>query len=236
MSKEKLYIFDTTLRDGAQTQGVDFSIDDKEKIALVLDSLGVDYIEGGWPGANPTDTEFFQKKINLKNSMLTAFGMTKKSGRSAENDPGLSALLNSKAPSICLVGKSWDFHVDAVLGISKEENLKNIAESAKHFVKKEKEFMFDAEHFFDGFKNNKEYAISCIKSAYDNGARWIVLCDTNGGTFPNEVEKIVTEVTKLTTFYEAENYHQDYYKNNSSAPYCRVVIKPKLDKFKETNK
>ena len=194
MIKDKLYIFDTTLRDGAQTQGVDFSIDDKLKIAEALGSLGVDYIEGGWPGANPTDTEFFQKKISLKNSKLTAFGMTKKTGRSAENDPGLSALLNSKAPAICLVGKSWDFHVDVALEISKEENLENIAESTKHFVKKNKEFMFDAEHFFDGFKNNKDYAISCIKSAYDNGARWVVLCDTNGGTLPHEVEKIVTEV------------------------------------------
>ena len=196
MIKEKLYIFDTTLRDGAQTQGVDFSIDDKLKIAEALASLGVDYIEGGWPGANQTDTEFFQKKINLKNSILTAFGMTKKSGRSAENDPGLSALLNSNTPAICLVGKSWDFHVDVALGISKEENLENIRESTKHFVKEKKEFMFDAEHFFDGFKNNKDYAILCIKSAYENGARWIVLCDTNGGTLPNEVEAIVKEVTK----------------------------------------
>ena len=196
MSKERLYIFDTTLRDGAQTQGVDFSIDDKEKIALALDKLGVDYIEGGWPGANPTDTEFFQRKIKFNNSKLTAFGMTKKSGRSAENDPGLSALLNSKAPAICLVGKTWDFHVDVALGISKEENLENIVESTKHFVKENKEFMFDAEHFFDGFKNNKDYAISCIKSAYDNGARWIVLCDTNGGTLPHELGEIVSKVSK----------------------------------------
>ena len=196
MTKEKIYIFDTTLRDGAQTQGVDFSIDDKLKIANALDKLGVDYIEGGWPGANPTDTEFFQKKINFKNSILTAFGMTKKSGRSAENDPGLSALINTKAPAICLVGKSWDFHVDVALGISKEENLENIKDSTQHFVKEKKEFMFDAEHFFDGFKNNKEYAISCVKSAYDNGARWVVLCDTNGGTLPNEVQEIVAEVMK----------------------------------------
>ena len=196
MSKEKLYIFDTTLRDGAQTQGVDFSIDDKIKIAVALDKLGVDYIEGGWPGANPTDTEFFQRNIKYNNSKLTAFGMTKKTGRSAENDPGLSALINSNAPAICLVGKSWDFHVDVALGISKEENLENIVESTKHFIKENKEFMFDAEHFFDGFKNNKDYAISCVKSAYDNGARWIVLCDTNGGTLPDEVEKIVREITK----------------------------------------
>jgi len=197
MSKEKLYIFDTTLRDGAQTQGVDFSIDDKLKIAKALDDLGVDYIEGGWPGANPTDTEFFQKKIKLNNSILTAFGMTKRAGRSADNDPGLSSILNSNTPAVCLVGKSWDFHVDVALGISNEENLENISESAKLFVKEKKEFMFDAEHFFDGFKNNKEYALSCIKSAYDNGARWIVLCDTNGGTLPNEISEIVNEVVKF---------------------------------------
>ena len=196
MSREKIYIFDTTLRDGEQTQGVDFSIDDKLKIAKALDDLGVDYIEGGWPGANPTDTEFFQKKIKLNNSVLTAFGMTKKAGRSADNDPGLSSILNSNTPAVCLVGKSWDFHVDVALGITNEENLENIAESTKLFVKEKKEFMFDAEHFFDGFKNNKEYALSCIKSAYDNGARWIVLCDTNGGTLPNEVSEIVNEVTK----------------------------------------
>ena len=196
MSKDKLYIFDTTLRDGAQTQGVDFSLDDKLKIAQSLDSLGVDYIEGGWPGANPTDTEFFQKNIKYNNSILTSFGMTKRTGRSAENDPGLSALLNSNTKAVCLVGKSWDFHVDVALGITEKENLENISESTKHFVKKNKEFMFDAEHFFDGYKNNKDYAISCIKSAYDNGARWIVLCDTNGGTLPHEVSEIVLEVTK----------------------------------------
>ena len=196
MSKERLYIFDTTLRDGEQTQGVDFSIDDKEKIALALDNLGVDYIEGGWPGANPTDTEFFQKKIKFKNSKLTAFGMTKRTGRSADNDPGISALLDSNASSICLVGKSWDFHVDVALGISNEENLENISESAKHFIKEKKEFMFDAEHFFDGYKNNPKYALSCLKAAYAQGARWIVLCDTNGGTLPHEVSKIVSEVSK----------------------------------------
>ncbi len=196
MNKDKLYIFDTTLRDGAQTQGVDFSLEDKLKIANSLDNLGVDYIEGGWPGANPTDTEFFQKNIKFNNSILTAFGMTKRTGRSAENDPGLSALLNSNTKAICLVGKTWDFHVDIALGITEKENLDNISESTKLFVKKNKEFMFDAEHFFDGYKNNKDYAISCIKSAYDNGARWIVLCDTNGGTLPNEVSEIVLEVSK----------------------------------------
>ncbi len=193
---EKIYIFDTTLRDGAQTQGVDFSLDDKEKISKALDNLGVDYIEGGWPGANPTDTEFFNKKHAFKHSKLTAFGMTKKSDHSAENDPMISSLINSKASSICLFGKSWDFHVDVALGISKEQNLKNISESARHIISSGKEFMFDAEHFFDGYKSNKNYALSCIKSAYDAGARWIVLCDTNGGTLPHEISEIITNVIK----------------------------------------
>ena len=197
MSKERLYIFDTTLRDGAQTQGVDFSLDDKEKIAAALDNLGVDYIEGGWPGANPTDTEFFQKKHVFKNAKLTCFGMTKKTGRSADNDPGLSALLNSNTSSVCLVGKTWDFHVDVALGISNEENLENIAESAKHFIKAKKEFTFDAEHFFDGYKANPKYALSCLKAAFDQGTRWIVLCDTNGGTLPHEISMIVKEVSKI---------------------------------------
>ena len=123
--------------------------------------------------------------------------MTKKTGRSADNDPGLSAIMNSNTQSVCLVGKSWDFHVDIALGISKEQNLQNISESAKHFIKEKKEFMFDAEHFFDGYKANPKYAISCLKAAFEQGARWIVLCDTNGGTLPHEVSKIVTEVSKI---------------------------------------
>ena len=197
MSKEKLYIFDTTLRDGAQTQGVDFSIDDKIKISSSLDVLGVDYIEGGWPGANPTDTEFFNKDPGFKNAKLTAFGMTKKSEHSAENDPMLASLINSKSTSVCLFGKSWDFQVEVALGITNKQNLENISESAKHIINSGKEFMFDAEHFFDGYKDNPKYAISCIKSAYDQGARWIVLCDTNGGTLPHEVSNIISEVIKI---------------------------------------
>ena len=124
--KEKLYIFDTTLRDGAQTHGVDFNVDEKKILASKLDELGVDYIEGGWPGANSTDTQFFNEKLKFKNSLFTAFGMTKKSGRSAENDPGLASLINADTPSICVVGKTWDFHVDVALGISNEENIDNI--------------------------------------------------------------------------------------------------------------
>ena len=197
MTKEKIYLFDTTLRDGAQTQGVDFSIDDKAKITKALSTLGVDYIEAGWPGANPLDTSFFNSQPDSKDSVLVAFGMTKKHGRSADNDPGLAALLNANTKSVCVVGKTWDYHVDIALQISNDENLENIRETTKHFVKNKKEFMFDAEHFFDGYKNNKDYAISCIKAAYDNGARWIVLCDTNGGTLPHEISDIVSDVTKI---------------------------------------
>ena len=194
--KEKLYIFDTTLRDGAQTYGVDFNVDEKKLLAKKLDELGVDYIEGGWPGANSTDTKFFNEDLKFKNSMFTAFGMTKKSGRSAENDPGLAAMINISAPSACVVGKSWDFHVDLALGITNEENLENIGESVKFLAKTKKEVHFDAEHFFDGYKSNPNYAIECLKAAMSNGARWLVLCDTNGGTLPHEVEDIVSKVSK----------------------------------------
>ena len=197
MKKEKIYIFDTTLRDGAQTEGVDFTIEDKNKIAKVLSDIGVDYIEGGWPGANPVDTKFFSKPPKMHKTQFTAFGMTKKTGRSADNDPGLASLVNANTPAVCVVGKSWDFHVKGALGIKNEENLDNIKETTKHFVKNNKEFLFDAEHFFDGYKNNKEYSLNSIKRAYDAGANWIILCDTNGGTLPHELENIFNEVKKV---------------------------------------
>jgi 2-isopropylmalate synthase len=196
MSKEKIYIFDTTLRDGAQTQGVDFSLDDKVKLSSALSSLGVNFVEGGWPGANPTDTSFFDNPPKL-DSELVAFGMTKRPGRSCENDPGISSIVNAKVNTVCIVGKTWDFHVEKALGISNDENLENISATTKYFIKNNKEFMFDAEHFFDGYKNNKDYALSCIKSAYDSGARWVVLCDTNGGTLPHEIGEIVSDVSKI---------------------------------------
>ncbi len=196
MIKDKIYIFDTTLRDGAQTEGVDFSIEDKNKIANVLSNIGIDYIEGGWPGANPIDTKFFSNPPNTKNSIFTAFGMTKKSGRSADNDPSLASIINANSSAVCIVGKTWDFHVKVALGIDNKENLKNIRETAEHFIKNKKEFLFDAEHFFDGYKANPNYALDCLKQAFDAGARWIVLCDTNGGTLPNEIREIVTNVSK----------------------------------------
>lgn len=189
--------FDTTLRDGAQTQGVDFSVEDKRNIAIALDKLGIDYIEGGWPGANPGDTAFFNEPPEFENAIFTAFGMTKRPGSSASNDPGLSAILNANTPAVCLVGKSWDFHVDVALGISQDENVAMIADSITESVRRGREAMYDAEHFFDGYKANPDFTLRCLKAAYDNGARWIVLCDTNGGTLPHEVERIVGEVVKV---------------------------------------
>ncbi len=192
----RIYLFDTTLRDGAQTQGVDFTVADKVTIAHELDELGIDYIEGGWPGANPTDDSFFENPPVLTAAKLVAFGMTRRPGRSAENDPGLAPLLTSKAGAICLVGKSWDFHVDVALGIPRDENVAMIADSVALSKARKGEAMYDAEHFFDGYKANPEYAMACIAAAYEAGARWIVLCDTNGGTLPHEVERIVGEVTE----------------------------------------
>jgi len=197
MIRDKLYIFDTTLRDGAQTQGVDFTVEDKLKIAKILSDIGVDYIEGGWPGANPVDTKFFGTPPELNKSILTAFGMTKKTGRSADNDPGLAQLLSANCQAVCIVGKAWDFHVKVALGIKNEDNLENIRETAKYFIKNKKEFLFDAEHFFDGYKANPIYALNCLREAYDAGARWVVLCDTNGGTLPNEIGEIVDKVSKI---------------------------------------
>jgi 2-isopropylmalate synthase len=193
MSKDRLFIYDTTLRDGQQTQGVQFSTQEKQQIAEMLDQLGVDYIEGGWPGANPTDSEFFEKAPKTQ-SVMTAFGMTKRAGRSAENDDVLAAVLNANTPAVCLVGKTHDFHVERALGISLDENVENIRASVAHLVALGREALFDAEHFFDGYKGNAPYALECIKAAYDAGARWIVLCDTNGGTLPTEVHDITRAV------------------------------------------
>ncbi len=196
MKNNRIYLYDSTLRDGAQTSTVNFSIRDKKEIAIMLDRLGIDYIEGGWPGANPTDDEFFNNLPKLENSSFTAFGMTKKPGGSVSNDPGLNALVNADTKSVCIVGKSWDFHLTNALNISEEENLAMISESIDYIKTKKKEPMFDAEHFFDGYKNNPKFALKCVKAAYENGARWVILCDTNGGTLPSEIYNITKEVTK----------------------------------------
>ena len=186
MKRERIYLYDTTLRDGQQTQGVNFTVDDKIRISNALDELGIDYVEGGWPGANPTDSDFFDTNPQLK-ATFTAFGMTKRSGKSAENDEVLSAVLNANTPGVCLVGKTHDFHVTKALGISLEENLSNISDSVRHIVSKGREALFDCEHFFDGYRENPNYALKAAKVAYEAGARWIVLCDTNGGALPSQV-------------------------------------------------
>jgi 2-isopropylmalate synthase len=196
MARERLYLFDTTLRDGAQTTGVDFSLEDKRLIARTLDDLGLDYIEGGYPGANPTDTELFAADPGLKTATFTAFGMTKRAGRSISNDPGFQATLQAKAGAVCLVAKAWDYHVRVALEISNEENLASISQSIEAVAKSGKEAMLDCEHFFDGFKGNRDYALAVASTAHKAGARWVVLCDTNGGTLPHEVAEIVAEVAR----------------------------------------
>lgn len=193
MTKERLYLYDTTLRDGQQTQGVQFSTAEKVRITKALDELGVDYIEGGWPGANPTDSAFFDT-APATSARLTAFGMTKRSGRSAENDDVLAAVMNAGTQAVCLVGKSHDYHVTHALGIPLEENVENVRASVAHIVAQGREALFDAEHFFDGYKDNPEYAVQVCRAALDAGARWVVLCDTNGGALPAEVGRIVSDL------------------------------------------
>jgi 2-isopropylmalate synthase len=193
--RERLTLFDTTLRDGAQTNGVDFTLADKLAIMRMLDELGIDYVEGGYPGANPTDTQLFGEPRAL-NATFTAFGMVRRPGRSTSNDPGLAALLESNARAICFVAKSWDYHVRVALETTLEENLASIRDSVMAAKAKGREVLLDCEHFFDGYKANPSYALDCAKAAYAAGARWVVLCDTNGGTLPHEVEAIVSEVVK----------------------------------------
>ena len=195
MIRERLYLFDTTLRDGAQTNGVDFTLDDKIRIAHMLDELGIDYVEGGYPGANPIDTELFAEDRKL-GTTFTAFGMTRRPGRSTANDPGLAALLAARARAICFVAKSWDYHVRVALETTAEENLASIRDSVRAAKAKGREVLLDCEHFFDGYKANPDYALACAIAAYEAGARWVVLCDTNGGTLPHEVERIVAEVVQ----------------------------------------
>jgi 2-isopropylmalate synthase len=195
MPRDRVYLFDTTLRDGAQTNGVDFTLADKLAIARMLDALGVDYIEAGYPGANPIDTAFFAEPRPAQ-ATITAFGMTRRPGRSTSNDPGLAAILAANAQAICFVAKSWDYHVRVALETTEEENLASIRDSVRAAKAKGREVLLDCEHFFDGYKANPGYALACAKAAYDEGARWVVLCDTNGGTLPHEVEKIVGAVCK----------------------------------------
>src|SRR5260370_9938081 len=195
-AKERLYLFDRTLADGAQTNGVDFTVRHKQLTAGLVDDVGIDYVEGGYPGANPTDHEFFAEKPKLNHARFTAFGMTRRAGRSVSNDPGLAALLEAKADAICFVAKSSAYQVRVALETTNEENLASIRDSVKAAKAAGREVMLDCEHFFDGYKENPKFALACAKAAYDSGARWVVLCDTKGGTMPHEVETIVGEGTK----------------------------------------
>ncbi len=195
---DRVYLYDVTLRDGAQTQGVDFNVADKTAIAKELDYIGIDMIEGGWPGANPTDDEFFEQKPPLTRARYAAFGMTRRPGRSADNDPGLVALTQADTSAVTLVGKAWDFQVNVALEIPLVENIAMISDSIRYLCNRPgiDEANYDAEHFFDGYKANPNYAIECLKAALDAGARWLVLCDTNGGCLPHEIEAIVEAVCK----------------------------------------
>jgi 2-isopropylmalate synthase len=196
MTKERLYLFDTTLRDGAQTSGIDFSLADKLIIADLLDRFGIDYVEGGYPGANPTDSAFFAEK-RTRHATFTAFGMTRRPGVSISNDPGVAALIEAKADAICFVAKSWDYHVRVALGTTLEENLLGLKQSVEAAKSAGREVLVDCEHFFDGYKANPDYALSCARAAFDAGARWVVLCDTNGGSLPEDVERIVRTVATV---------------------------------------
>ncbi|HEX2654388.1 MAG TPA: citramalate synthase [Xanthobacteraceae bacterium] len=195
MKKDRLYLFDTTLRDGAQMNGVDFALADKLSIASMLADLGIDYVEGGYPGANPTDTQLFSEDRKF-DTTFTAFGMTRRPGRSTSNDPGLAQLLDAKADAICFVAKTWDYHVHVALETTLEENIASIRDSVRAAKAKGREVLVDCEHFFDGYKANPDYALACAHAAFEEGARWVVLCDTNGGTLPHEIEAIVGAATK----------------------------------------
>lgn len=194
----KVSIYDTTLRDGTQSEGISLSVNDKIKIARRLDEFGVNYIEGGWPGSNPKDAEFFIKtqSIVFKNARLAAFGSTRRKETPPEKDPNLAALLEAKTPVVTLVGKSWDLHVIDVLETNPSENLAMIKESAAYLKSNDKEVIYDAEHFFDGYKADPDYALQTLKAAEEGGADVLVLCDTNGGCLPWEIEKITADVVK----------------------------------------
>jgi 2-isopropylmalate synthase len=192
----RILLYDTTLRDGTQGEGVSFSVEDKLKVAQVADRLGVRYIEGGWPGSNPKDQEFFRRarSLPLKNARLAAFGATRRRDRPAAQDESLKALIQVKTPVVCVFGKSWDFHVTHALRATPEENLRMIAESVRFLRSKGREVIYDAEHFFDGFRANRDYALATIRAALDAGAHNLTLCDTNGGSLPHQVGDIVRVV------------------------------------------
>ena len=204
-------IYDTTLRDGTQGEGVSFSMEDKVRLATRLDALGIHYIEGGWPGSNPKDLRFFRRMqdVAFKHAKLAAFSMTRRAGVRPEADTNMQALVDAGAPVATIVGKSWDFHVTEALGTTCDENLAMIADTIAWLRPKMDEVMFDAEHFFDGFRANREYAIATLKAAESAGAHWLVLCDTNGGTLPAQLVEILREVQKAVRTPLGIHVHND---------------------------
>ncbi|QQE77581.1 citramalate synthase [Alicyclobacillus sp. SO9] len=209
---ERVQLLDTTLRDGSQGAGISLTVADKLRIAQRLDEIGIGYIEGGFPSANPKDHEFFQRaasELKLQHSKLTAFGSTRRPSVSADEDESLAGLLHSGAPALTIVGKAWDFHVHDALQVSLDENLQMITDTISWLKKHNKEIIFDAEHFFDGFMRNPEYAMATVKAAEDAGADWITLCDTNGGTLPHQVHEIVTAVCKQASAKVGVHTHND---------------------------
>jgi 2-isopropylmalate synthase len=195
---EPIRLYDTTLRDGTQGENITFSADEKVKIALRLDDMGIHYIEGGWPGSNPKDMQFFDlaKRVKLKTARLVAFGSTRKPGIQPDEDENLKALLASETSTVAIFGKSWDLHVGEVMGNTLEENMAMIRDSVKFLKWNGREVIYDAEHFFDGYKNNPDYTLQTLQAAIEGGADFVVLCDTNGGSLPFEIESIIAEVKK----------------------------------------
>ena len=204
-------IYDTTLRDGSQAEDIAFSVEDKVRIAQKLDELGIHYIEGGWPGSNPKDLQFFQeiKSVPFSQAKIVAFGSTCRAGTLPQNDSNIQALIEAGTKVVTIVGKSWDIHPLEALNITLDQNLEIIHSSIQFLKDRAEEVIFDAEHFFDGFKNNPVYALATLKAAMDGKADWIVLCDTNGGTFPDEVQSIVKEVKKEITVPLGIHVHND---------------------------
>jgi 2-isopropylmalate synthase len=209
--RRSIKIYDTTLRDGTQGEGVSFSMEDKVRLASRLDAFGIHYIEGGWPGSNPKDLRFFRRMqdVALKHAKLAAFSMTRRAGGGAENDPNMQAIVDSGAPVATIVGKSWDFHVTAALETTLTENLAMIHDSIAWLRPRTDEVMFDAEHFFDGFRANREYALATLKAAETGGAHWLVLCDTNGGTLPADLGAIVQAVKRAVKTPLGIHVHND---------------------------
>jgi 2-isopropylmalate synthase len=196
--KTQVYVFDTTLRDGTQSEGLSLSVEDKLKITALLDGFGIHYVEGGWPGSNPKDVEFFRRarSLTLRQARLVAFGATRKAGVRAEDDPNLRALVAAETPAVSLFGKSWTLHVRHVLETTPEENLAMIADSVGWLKGRGKEVIYDAEHFFDGYRADPAYALSTLRAAAQAGADWIVLCDTNGGSLPGWVADVTADVRR----------------------------------------